>query len=140
MDENAEFVSDPRCEETLQQTVDFYGRVGFDSPWICYYASENGQLVGNAAYKGRPKDGMVEIAYGTFEEFRRRGIGSRICSKLVKFALETDPTLRITARTLPERNFSTRILEKNDFTLLGTVDDPEDGEVWEWEYNKAKAE
>jgi RimJ/RimL family protein N-acetyltransferase len=117
-------------------SVDFYKRVGFEPPWICYYASEDGEPVGNAAYKGPPKDGMVEIAYGTFEDLRGRGIGTRICSELVKVALEADPSVRITARTLPEPNHSTRILEKNGFKLLGTVDDPEDGEVWEWEYQK----
>jgi hypothetical protein len=33
-----------------------------------------------------------------------------------------------------EENFSTKILRKNNFTLIGTVIDPEDGEVWEWIY------
>lgn len=57
-----------------------------------------------------------------------------ICSKLVELTLRTDSSLRITARTLPEKNFSTRILEKNNFIFVGTVDDPDDGEVWEWEF------
>jgi hypothetical protein len=41
----------------------------------------------------------------------------------------------ITARTLPEENHSTKILRKNSFTFVGSVMDPEDGEVWEWMYN-----
>ena len=49
-------------------------------------------------------------------------------------ALKTNPSVRITARTLPENNFSTRILEKNNFTFTGEVNDPDDGEVWEWAY------
>jgi len=52
--------------------------------------------------------------------------------------LAKDRSVRITARTLPEKNYSTRILEKNNFVLLGFVTDPEDGEVWEWEYKNPK--
>jgi len=38
----------------------------------------------------------------------------------------------VCARTLPQASASTKILEKNGFTLIGTVIDPDDGEVWEW--------
>lgn len=31
-----------------------------------------------------------------------------------------------------KEDFSTKILEKNNFILLGTVHNPGDGEVWEW--------
>ena len=61
-------------------------------------------------------------------------MGTRICRKLVEIGLAADPSVKIIARTLPEANFSTRILEKNDFIFIGMVNDPEDGEVWEWEY------
>ncbi len=36
------------------------------------------------------------------------------------------------AQTLPEKNASTRILEKLGFSFMGPVQHPEDGEVWEW--------
>lgn len=75
---------------------------------------------------------MVEIAYGTFEEFRRQGIGTAICKQLVDLSLQTNPLVRITARTFEKDNFSSRILQRNHFICIGTVDDPEDGEVWEW--------
>ena len=68
------------------------------------------------------------------EKYRQQGVGTRICKQLVELSLATDASVRITARTLPEKNYSTRILEKNNFVLLGFVTDPEDGEVWEWEY------
>jgi len=55
---------------------------------------------------------------------------------LVELSLETDPSVKITARTLPENNFSTKILEKNSFSFIGTVDDPDDGPVWEWEFKR----
>jgi ribosomal-protein-alanine N-acetyltransferase len=134
MDENPEFVNNLRCRESLQMTVDFYKRIGFSPPWIGYYVMENEMLVGSAAFKGKPVNGQIEIAYGTFEEFRNQGVGTKICKILVNLSLRTDPTIRITARTLPENNYSARILQKNKFHLIGNVTDPEDGDVWEWEY------
>ena len=134
LEENKAFASNPLCNESLGMCIEFYKRVGFTPPWICYYAEENDELIGSAAFKGRPINNTVEIAYGTMEAHRQKGIGTRICKRLVELSLATDPSVRITARTLPENNYSTRILEKNNFILLGTVIDAEDGEVWEWEY------
>lgn len=132
--ENKEFIDEPLCQDSIYMTIDFYKKVGFQPPWIGYYVKQNENLVGCAAFKGKPVNGTVEIAYGTFEQYRTRGIGTLICKQLVSLSLHTDPAVKITARTLPENNFSTRILAKNGFEYIGTVDDPEDGEVWEWEY------
>ena len=132
LEENEEFTSNPLCQESIHMTIDFYKKVGFVQPWIGYYVKQNGALVGAAGFKGQPINGTVEIAYGTFEKYRKQGIGTAICKQLVDLSLKTDPSIKITARTLPEKNFSTRILEKNNFIFIGTVNDPEDGEVWEW--------
>jgi RimJ/RimL family protein N-acetyltransferase len=137
LEENTEFVNDPLCQETIYMTIDFYKKVGFTPPWIGYYAEQDGNLVGSAGIKGKPVNGTIEIAYGTIEKYRKQGIGTAICKLLVDLCLKTDPSVRITARTLPEKNFSTRILEKNNFEFAGTVIDPEDGQVWEWVYNKS---
>lgn len=115
-------------------TLGFYTRAGFIEPWTGYYVAENRQLVGSADFKGKPIKRTVEIAYGTFETYRQQGIGTAICKQLVELALNTDPTVRITARTFEKENHSARILQKNQFICLGTVDDPEDGEVWGWVY------
>jgi RimJ/RimL family protein N-acetyltransferase len=136
LSENDAFAKNPLCNETLGMCIEFYKRVGFMPPWICYYVEENGDLVGSAAFKGRPINNTIEISYGTMESHRQKGIGTKICKQLVELSLATDPSVRITARTLPEKNYSTRILEKNNFILLGFVTDPEDGEVWEWEYKE----
>jgi RimJ/RimL family protein N-acetyltransferase len=134
LEDNEEFTSNPMCNESLQMSIDFYKKVGFVEPWIGYYAEENGYLVGCAAFKGQPTNGTVEIAYGTFEKYRNQGIGTTICKHLVNLSLKTDSSVKITARTLPEENFSTGILKKNNFKFIGKVIDPEDGEVWEWLY------
>jgi RimJ/RimL family protein N-acetyltransferase len=129
---NEEFISNPLSRESIYMTIDFYKKVGFVPPWIGYYARQNDDLVGAAGFKGPPVNGRVEIAYGTFEKFQRQGVGTEVCKQLVELSLKADPSVKITARTLPEKNFSTRILEKNNFIFNGTVSDPEDGEVWEW--------
>lgn len=134
---NEEFASNPLCGEMLPMTIDFYKRVGFRPPWISYCARVDGKLVGVAGFKGKPVNNTVEIAYGTFEPFQNKGIGVQICRQLVALSLATDPLVRITARTLPENNFSSRVLQKNGFIRLGMVQDPEDGDVWEWEYKDA---
>ena len=134
LEDNKEFMNNPLCDETLSMTIDFFKRVGYEVPWISYYAKQNNELVGCGGFKGAPKNGIVEIAYGTFESFRQQGIGTEICRLLVELALNTDPTVKITARTLPENNFSTRILKKDRFEYSGVVNDPEDGDVWEWVY------
>jgi RimJ/RimL family protein N-acetyltransferase len=134
LEDNTQFTEREECQESIYMSVDFYTRVGYNPPWICYYASIDGILVGSAAYKGLPINNRVEIAYGVFPSHRMKGIGTQICQELVALSLDTDPNVTITARTLPEENYSTRILTKNGFILLGTINDPEDGPVWEWEY------
>jgi RimJ/RimL family protein N-acetyltransferase len=132
LEENAQFVNNSLCKDTIVMTIEFYKKVGFVPPWIGYYVSENNMLVGSAAFKGPPVNGSVEIAYGTMEAHQHAGIGTAICKKLVDLARVTDPTIKITARTMSNENFSAKILLKNQFVCFGTVQDPEDGEVWEW--------
>lgn len=137
-EENEELLNNPLCREIIYMTIDFHKKVGFAPPWIGYLAKQNDDLVGSAGFKGPPINGTVEIAYGTFEQYRKQGIGTAICRALVDLALKTNPFIKITVRTISEENFSARILEKNNFTCIGTVNDPEDGEVWEWVFNPSK--
>lgn len=134
IEDNKQFTCLAECQDSIYMSVDFYKKAGFTPPWICYYASMEGTLVGSAAFKGAPVNNRVELAYGVFPEYRSKGIGAAICRQLVALGLATDPGIIITARTLPEENYSTRILSRNGFVLTGTVQDPDDGPVWEWEY------
>ena len=134
MEENHAFAVNPEVQEILTMTVAYYQTIGFNPPWIGYFASFNGELAGSAGYKGKPVNNKIEIAYGTFLKYRVQGIGTLICRELVLLAQRIDPTLIISARTIPEPNYSTRILKKNGFQLQGNVWDKEDGDVWEWVY------
>ncbi len=134
LEDNKIFTDNPDCQDSIFVTVEFYKKIGFNMPWICYYAQLDGLLVGAGGYKGEPANGRIEIAYGAFPRYMNQGIGTQIAAALVELSLKTDPSVIITAKTLPEENYSARILRKNNFRLLGSVIDEEDGEVWEWEY------
>ena len=99
-------------------------------------ADATNAIIGGGGYKGKPQDNQVEISYGTFKNYQGRRVGTEICRRLVELALQTDPLVKITARTLPDNQASIAVLKRNGFTCLGTVQDPEDGEVLEWEYNQ----
>lgn len=137
IEENAEFKDHPDCQDSLLMSIEFFNKIGYNPPWIGYYAEKDGQLLGACAvFKKNPQEHKVEIAYGTFPRFQNQGIASEMCQQLVILTLETDPTLKITAHTLPEENYSTKILKKNGFELIGTIWDEEDGNIWEWVYKK----
>jgi ribosomal-protein-alanine N-acetyltransferase len=135
LDENAEWMKNPECQELVEMTVEFYERVGYIPPWICYFVKEDGNIIGSAGIKGKPINGAIEIAYGTMEKYQNRGIGTNICKSLVELSLKTDPSIKVTARTLPENKFSCRVLERNNFSCIGVINDPEDGDVLEWIYD-----
>jgi RimJ/RimL family protein N-acetyltransferase len=110
-----------------------YKEVGYTFPWVLYLVLGcNQNALGCGGFKGKPVNGKVEIAYGTFKGYEGQGVANFICKKLISIALKKDENLLITAKTLREKNASTHILEKNGFRLFGPVDDKDDGEVWEW--------
>jgi RimJ/RimL family protein N-acetyltransferase len=134
---NIRFKENPECLSILNIYPDYYKKVGYNEPWIGYFVTVDGhEIIGSGGYKGQPKEGKVEIAYGTFKKYEGRGIGTEICRQLVLLSLQTDPDIRITARTLQDGYASMGILKKNGFECLGIVYDDEDGDVLEWEFKK----
>jgi ribosomal-protein-alanine N-acetyltransferase len=134
-DKNEKFIANPECRDILSVYPAFYKKVGYNKPWIGYFAVvHNDDVVGCGGFKGKPAGGKVEIAYGTFKSYEGKGIGKEICKQLVLLSLTTDPLVRITARTLPDGVASAGILKHNGFECLGFVMDEEDGNVLEWEF------
>ncbi len=111
----------------------FYQVVGFNPPWTAYLAVDDLTIVGICAFKGAPKNGVVEIAYGTEPGMEGRGIATRMAQELIRIARASDRAVRIIAQTLPEANASTRVLTKCGFTQVRDAMDDEVGKVWEWE-------
>jgi [ribosomal protein S5]-alanine N-acetyltransferase len=124
---------DDHLHMVVEMTVRHFEKIGFVPPWVGYVAVENSLPVGTCAFKSPPVDGRVEIAYGTMPGFEGRGIATAMARELVRIAQQENESLTIFAQTLPEENASTAILKKLGFRLIGSVEHPEDGTVWEWE-------
>jgi len=122
------------CIEVYEAFEQLYPEIGFNVPWIGYFFLLNKDVVGIGGFKGAPRNNTVEIAYGVIPEKEGKGYATKICKNLTAMALEEDQNLRITARTLMEDNASVKVLKKNGYQFSGVVNDPDDGDVWEWEY------
>lgn len=116
----------------VEATTQLYRAVGYEPPWIGYLAIEKGICVGTCGFKSPPQNNRVEIAYFTFPEHESRGVATRMAAELIRLALEKLPAVIVAAQTLPEENASTSVLKKLRFRLVGTLEHPEDGLVWEW--------
>ena len=124
------------CQQLLKMYDDFYPKIGFHLPWVGYFVIKQDQVVGSCSFVGPPNAGKVEIAYWTFKEFEGQGIATFACKKLISIAYQTDPNLTITAKTAPEHNSSTKILENNNFVFTQIVQDEEIGDAWLWTHKK----
>jgi len=123
--------------EVGRQSHDFLTRTGAVEPWTGYLVIDEaaGQVVGTCGFKGNPNEaGEVEIAYGTLPEFEGRGVATVAARELTAVAGRHPAVRRVIAHTLPVPNASGRVLEKAGYRQTGAVVDPEDGEVWRWEW------
>ena len=102
--------------------------------WFGYLVvnGETQELVGACTFKGPPVEGAVEIAYFTFPGFEGRGIGAAMARFLLDRARTLPEVTHVIARTPPEHNAATRILEKIGMQWKG--EEREGGDcVWRWE-------
>ena len=118
----------------VEQVAALYGRRGFEMPWICYLAVEQGAWVGTCGFAGPALHDEVEIAYFTFPDFEGQGVATRMVTALLALTGSTASLrgLRFIAHTLPQEGASTSILRKAGFSCLGPVLHAEDGTVWKW--------
>ncbi|MCF8325969.1 MAG: GNAT family N-acetyltransferase [Leadbetterella sp.] len=131
-DKSDDLYSSDECQMLLQSYDDYYQTIGFNKPWVGYFVLRQNRVVGSCGFTGQPQEGKVEIAYWTFKAYEGQGIASFSCHELVSIARKTDPTLIITAKTAPENNASTKILQNNGFQFAGVVQDHEIGDAWLW--------
>lgn len=103
--------------------------------WSGYFVvdTDTRDVVGSCAFKGQPtEEGTVEIAYFTFPDFEGKGYATSMACRLIDLARTSETIKRVIAHTLPEKNASTRVLEKAAMSFVGEVVDPDDGRVWQW--------
>jgi len=72
--------------------------------------------VGSLSFKGKPdENGMIEIGYGTHEEFQNKGYMTEAIEAMIRWAFSTGKVKRVIAETAKDNTASFRILEKNGF-------------------------
>jgi len=106
--------------------------------WMYFFIhAKDNVLVGQGGYKGKPDDsGMVEIGYAIIPAYRRRGLATEAAQALVDYAFSHPHIERVDGHTLPERNGSTRVLERVGMEQVGTAHDPDVGAVWHWSLDR----
>jgi RimJ/RimL family protein N-acetyltransferase len=134
-DKSKSVFSTKDCQDLLDAYQNYYPIIGFNLPWVGYFIFKEAEIVGSCGFTGKPKDNQVEIAYWTFKDFGNKGIASFACQELIKIAKKENKTIKIIAKTAPEHNASTKILEKNNFIYSEIVKDEEIGDAWLWELN-----
>jgi RimJ/RimL family protein N-acetyltransferase len=97
-----------------------------------FILKEEAVLVGSGGFKGKPRKASVEIGYEVAPAFRNRGFATEAAKGLIALAFSEPRVHLVRAHTLPERNASTRVLEKCGMSLAGVLDDPDDGPIWHW--------
>jgi ribosomal-protein-alanine N-acetyltransferase len=107
-DKSAPAYTSAACQQLLQMYDDYYPKNGYKEPWIGYFIVKQDTIVGSCGFVGQPKDGCVEIAYWTFAEYEGQGIASFACKELIRIVHNTNPKLKIMAKTAPEHNASTK--------------------------------
>ncbi|GIL40356.1 GNAT family N-acetyltransferase [Roseiterribacter gracilis] len=81
-------------------------------------------LVGEIGYKGPPdSEATVEIGYALLPEARRNGYASEAVTALVRWALQRNDVLRVTAETVIGNDASERVLQRTGFRLIGIRSD-----------------
>jgi ribosomal-protein-alanine N-acetyltransferase len=131
-DKSDPLFASPEGQTLLEMYNDYYPTIGFHLPWVGYAIVRDQQLVGTCGFTGQPKDGKVELAYWTFKAFEGTGVASFACRALLDIVRKTESQLTVVAKTAPEHNASTKILEKNGFLFTEVVQDEEIGDSWLW--------
>ncbi len=131
-DRQNELFQSEEARQLLEMYDQFYHKVGYHFPWVGYLIVGDDKVLGSCGFTGKPVNSQVEIAYWTFKENEGRGIASFACRELLSIAKKEDASLIITAKTAPQHNASTHILEKNGFEYRRVVQDEEIGDAWLW--------
>jgi RimJ/RimL family protein N-acetyltransferase len=114
----------PELIEALEQTIlpnvlDSNKNYLFSTLWTIILKEEN-KMVGDLCFVGEPNaDGEVEIGYGMYKEFRKRGIMTEAVGEMIKWAEKQSDIKSIIASTEKTNFDSFSILEKNNFIKFG---------------------
>ncbi len=86
--------------------------------WFCIRRDPRG-LVGNAGFKGSPRNGLVEIGYSMLEAHQRNGYCTEAARALIRWAFQHPAVNLVIGHTLPCLTPSIRVMEKCGFVFAG---------------------
>lgn len=132
INKTAPLYSTKECQQLLQIYDTYYPETGFHFPWVAYLIVKDNHVLGTCSFIQQPIANTVEIAYWTFKDYEGQGVASFGCKTLIAIATSENPEVTITAKTAPEHNASTHILQQNGFTFSKVVQDTDIEEAWLW--------
>ncbi len=117
----------PELKEALEQTIlpnvaDKSKNYLYSTLWTAISKNDN-KMVGDLCIVGEPNtDGEIEIGYGTYDEFQKKGYMTEAVSGLIEWA-KTQPEIKSIVASTDKTNIASfRVLEKNSFIKIGETE------------------
>lgn len=106
--------------------------------WMYFFIHRaDSKLIGSGGFKGKPDEsGTVEIGYAVAPEYRGKGLATEAAQGMIDFAFSHRQVQTIQAHTLAEENESVRVLRKLGMRFIKGLNDPEDGDIWQWQLKR----
>ena len=117
----------PELKEAFEQTIlpnvaDTSKDYLYSTLWTAISKAEN-KMVGDICIIGEPNsNGEIEIGYGTYSEFQKKGFMTEAVGGLIKWAKTQPKVISIIASTEKENIGSFTILLKNNFIKIGETE------------------
>lgn len=90
--------------------------------WLLWYfvlPETPRQLIGNGGFKGRPKNGLVEVGYSVLPDFQGNGYATEATRALIGWAFSHPEVDRVAAETLPSLEPSLGVMRKCGMKYVG---------------------
>lgn len=117
----------PELKEAFEQTIlpnvaDITKNYLYSTLWTAILKDAN-KMVGDICIVGEPNaDGEIEIGYGTYDEFRKKGFMTEAVGAIIIWAKTQPKVFSIIASTEKVNIASFTILQKNNFTKIGETE------------------
>lgn len=106
-------------QEMLKGCLDHPEQWTWYAIWII--EDKDGVSVGDLCFKGLESNGSVEIGYGIYDEYRKKGFATEAVEAVVKWAMEQPEINQIEAEADPDNIASQNVLAKCGFIPTGVI-------------------
>jgi [ribosomal protein S5]-alanine N-acetyltransferase len=106
--------------------------------WLIILKSQE-IVIGDLGFKGKPKDGVIEIGYRLIAPYRRQGYMVEAVAALINWGFQQPGVEKVVAECLTTNFASIGVLEKIGMKRTGTIyNADEGGELITWEILRIK--